>query len=72
MMDCMMFDESYGILPDYLLKAIRRFNVSVADWDMMLTRWGYSWGDAKLPFEDIHNHIAVHSANGSYFWPMYG
>jgi hypothetical protein len=71
-MDCMMFDESYGMVPDYLLQLFKRANVSVADWDMMLARWGFSWGDTKLPFEDIANHITVHMVNGSYRWPMYG
>lgn len=68
----MTYNENYGELPDSTLRLIKKANVSPADWDMMLARWGYSWGDTSLPFAAIENHITVHMVNGSYRYPMYG
>lgn len=68
----MIFHESYGTMPKSTLAVIRRCNVSPADWDGMLNRWGYEWGSHVLPFEQIEDHILVHTVNGSYRYPMYG
>lgn len=67
----MTFHESYGTMPTSTLRLIRRANVSPADWDGMLARWGYDWDD-DLPWSDVEYHIESHIVNGSYRWPMYG
>lgn len=68
----MTFHESYGRMPKSTLALIKRSNVSPADWDDMLARWGFAWGDENLPFDAIENHITVHIVNGIYRYPMYG
>jgi len=68
----MVFNESYGTMPQSLLNLIRQANVSVSDWDAMLNRWGFTWGDTDLPFDAIANHIETHRVSGSYRYPMYG
>lgn len=66
-----VFHESFGPVSPSLMTAITRFNVSPSDWDMMLMRWGYQWGDGGLPFSAIENHIISHSQMGYYQYPMY-
>lgn len=68
----MTFDESYGTMPQSTLDLFRTANVSVSDWDSMLARWGFTWGDENLPWADIENHVTVHMVNGLYRYPMYG
>lgn len=68
----LVYNENYGDLPKTLLSLFRRSNVSPTDWDMMLSRWGFSWGDKDLPWEAIANHVTVHLVNGTYRYPMYG
>lgn len=68
----MVFDESYGTVPESTLSLFKSAGVSPADWDYMLVRWGYQWGDETLPFEDIERHISSHMVNGLYRYPMYG
>lgn len=65
------FHESYGLIPVSTLRVIRNCNVSPADWEGMLMRWGFHWGQAGLPFPAIENHIITHAVNGSYRYPMY-
>jgi len=66
-----VFHEVYGPVSPGLMTAITRFNVTSCDWDMMLMRWGFTWGDGGLPFEDIERHITTHSQGGYYQYPMY-
>lgn len=68
----MEFNEYYGTLPKSTLRLFKKANVSPADWDSMLMRWGYNWGDENLPFADIERHVTTHMVNGSYRYPMYG
>jgi hypothetical protein len=68
----MTFDENYGTMPSNLLALIKRANVSPADWDSMLTRWGIDWFDEHKPFNLIYLHIESHMVNGTYRYPMYG
>lgn len=68
----MTFHETFGNVPRSTLRTIKLCNVSPADWDAMLVRWGFAWGDESLPFADIENFIRVHSQSGSYNYPMYG
>lgn len=68
----MEFHEVYGTVTKSLLAAIKRFNVSQSDWDMMLARWGFAWNTLDLPFDAIERHIEVHSQRGFYSYPMYG
>lgn len=67
-----MFHESYGTMPTTTLNLIKRSNVSPADWDMMLYRWGMEWNNPDLPWDAIEQHIITHTVKGSYRWPMYG
>lgn len=39
----MTHHESYGILPVHLLRMVKRFNVSPADWDGLTTAHGTNW-----------------------------
>jgi len=66
------FHESYGTMPESTLALFKRANVSPADWDSMLMRWGFSWGDETLPWADIERHVTVHMVNSLYRYPMYG
>lgn len=68
----MQFHESYGTMPKSTLDTIKACNVSPADWDDMLMRWGHSWGDTDLYWPGVENHILTHSSSGSYRWPLYG
>lgn len=68
----MEFHESYGLMPSSTLKVIKSNNVSPADWDGMLDRWGIDWFDEDKPWDGIEHHITTHSESGSYRWPMYG
>lgn len=68
----MTFDESYGTMPQSTLNLFKRANVSVSDWDDMLMRWGFTWGDPDLPWNLINLHVESHMVNGLYRYPMYG
>ena len=64
----MTFDESYGPLPDVVLRDIRKFNVSPADYDTVLAHFGHTWQGAGLFTVDtwgqIHDFILSHSLDG--------
>jgi hypothetical protein len=68
----MTFHESYGTMPTSTLSLFKRAGVSPADWDSMLVRWGFQWGDESLPWDAIEDHVTVHMVNGLYRYPMYG
>lgn len=68
----MTFHEVYGTMPESTLRLFKRANVTSSDWDDMLMRWGFSWGDENLPWDAIENHVTVHMVNGLYRYPMYG
>lgn len=68
----MTFHESYGTMPTSTLRLFKRANVTVSDWDSMLARWDFTWGDENLPWQAIEDHITVHMVNGLYRYPMYG
>lgn len=57
------FHESYGSLPKSTLRLVKRFNVSPADFDMMLDQFmgpvpdGWVW---------VNSHIQANSAGGYY------
>ena len=68
----MTFHESYGHMPTTTLALFKRANVSPADWDGMLARWGFEWSDPDLPWVEIENHVLSHMVNGLYSYPMYG
>lgn len=70
-MATLTFHESYGTMPESTLRLIKAANVSPADWDMMLARWGYNWND-DLPWELVEQHIESHRVRGMYQYPMYG
>lgn len=59
----MTFHESYGTLPKDTLRLVKRFNVSPADFDMILDQFmgpvpaGWSW---------VNDHILLNSTNGYY------
>lgn len=65
------FHETFGLLPRTTLALIKRANVSQSDFDSMLMRWGYHWGQAGIPWEDVERHITVHMVDGNYRYPMY-
>lgn len=65
------FDERFGLLPIRTLRVIKRFNVSQSDFDCMLMRWGYHYGQAGIPWSDVERHIITHAVNGNYRYPMY-
>lgn len=68
----MTFHEVFGTMPTSTLSLIKRANVSSADWDCMLARWGYDWNDETMPFDLIERHIETHMVRGNYSYPMYG
>ena len=68
----MIMNEAYGLMTESLARTIKRCNVSPADYDTMLARWGMKWSDNDLPYSEIERHILVHSQNGSYYYPLYG
>lgn len=71
----MTFHESYGTLPKNILRLIRRFNVSPADYDTMLDTLN-PWidGDDSMPgrpdWDAVEAHIIDNSTNG-YYTPRY-
>lgn len=71
----MTFHESYGNLPTHTLKLIKRFNVSPADFDLMLDTLN-PWidGDDEKPgrpdWQAVDNHIVSNSETGMYI-PRY-
>lgn len=68
----MTFHEVYGELPQSTLNLFKSANVTSSDWDAMLLRWGYKWGDPDIPWSAVEQHVTVHMVNGLYRYPMYG
>lgn len=67
----MTFHESYGNLPVNILSLVKRFNVSPADFDMMLDLLGFEGivdgvHDAKTAWQAIGQHIVSNSETGMY------
>lgn len=64
----MTFHESYGPLPTVVLRDIRKFNVSPADYDAVLAHFGRTWQAAGLfsaeTWSQIHDFIVSHSSDG--------
>lgn len=46
----MKYHESYGAIPTHLLRMVKRFNVSPADWDALIVRHDTDWQSIR---EDI-------------------
>lgn len=63
----MTFHESYGELPKSTLSLIKRRNVSPADYDMILYKFGY----VDTHFPDVEGFIKAHSPTGIYQPPLY-
>lgn len=52
-MYAMTFHEAYGALPVRLLKFYRRYNVSPADHDIILSAFGYEWNSDNIEWERV-------------------
>lgn len=63
----MTFHESYGELPVSTLRLIKRNNVSPADYEMLL----YKFGNVDTHFPDVEAFIREHSPDGMYRPPLY-
>lgn len=67
----MTFHESYGELPVKTYRLVRKYNVSPADYDLMLDLLN-PWidGDDSMPgrpdWDSINNHIILNSVRGYY------
>lgn len=60
----MTYHESYGELPKTTLQLYRRFNVSPADHDILLMRFG------QVPvWERVNQFVLSHSVDGSFRYP---
>ena len=59
----MTFHESYGELPESLLRLIKRTNVTPAEYDMMVLVMGWS-------FDECAGHIIFNTVNGAYRAPF--
>lgn len=67
----MTMNENYGTLPVLTLNLIRRFNVSPADYDLMLdilNPWidGDDENHGRPDWDAINNHIVSNSETGMY------
>lgn len=65
----MVFDESYGNLPKSTLRLIRKYNVSQADYDMILDLLGLAaWNGVHTlaDWDMIDDHIVSNSETGMY------
>ena len=60
----MTFHESYGMLPKHLLRMVKRFNVSPADWNELTDLHGTDWEGIR---EVIINSITPGTRNYSSF-----
>jgi hypothetical protein len=63
----MTFHESYGDLPVSTLRLIKRANVSPADYEMLLYKFGY----VDTHFPDVEQFIRDHMKNGMYWPPLH-
>lgn len=66
-MSNMTFDEYYGHLPKDVLRAVKKFNVSPADFDFILDQWG---GSIPEGWSWVKEHIVSNSETGMYI-PRY-
>lgn len=60
----MTFDENYGELPTIVLGAVKRYNISPADFDLIMT--------LASDWDDVYSHIVRNSQSGHYNpgWPV--
>lgn len=63
----MTFHECYGELPASTLRLVKRANVSPADFDMLL----YKFGRVDTHFPDVEKFIKEYIVNGIYRPPFY-
>lgn len=64
-----VYHESYGHLPESTLRLIRRFNVSPADFDLILDTYMYKVGTeptTAADWIDVDEHIKANSVAGYY------
>lgn len=59
----MTFHESYGTLPARILKVVRQYNVSPADWDMIIGAVGEDWNE-------VNAFILDNSTRGYFQYPF--
>jgi hypothetical protein len=62
----MTFHESYGNLTVSLLQAIKRFNVSPADYDALLATYGKTWDSPDIDYSHVEYVIRENSSSGMY------
>ena len=55
----MTFHEYYGELPTYLLRAVRKYNVSPSDYDALMEAY-------TRDYNAMHDAIVRYSPNGSF------
>lgn len=65
------FNENYGYLPTSTLRLVKKFNVSPADFDLILDSFMFNFaelagGAASRAWLTVNDHILQNSANGYY------
>lgn len=71
-LSAMTFHESYGDLASSTLRLIKRYNVSPADYDMLLSQFGLTWKDTEnIPWDILNDFITSHSRSGIYVAPTF-
>ena len=55
----MTFHESYGHLPVKTLRLVRKFNVSPADYDLIIDRLGAPTWDEVTEFIELHSQTGM-------------
>jgi hypothetical protein len=67
----MTYHESYGSLRKDTLSVIRKSNVSPADYDDVLSAFGWDWTSADINWDAVNDFITANTHNGNFRRMLY-
>jgi len=69
------FHESFGTMPMVLLRTYKKFNVSPADHDTILSAFGFTWQDGEHMTDDewtkVMDFVRLNIRDGVFRLPRY-